>query len=367
MKPYGKLYTLDDSRDWGANGTVVQDIKGRNLISAIFIRVQLTVATVSVMLDTLASTVSRVELVDGSRVLYSMSGEMAQAMAYYMTGKMPFNRFNLTVAGVDEFVIPVMFGRYLGDPEYALDPNRFANLQLKVTFDEDACSTAVVVNEFQIDALTIPPNYAGSVKGFLSSKDVKTYAMAASAHNETILPNDFPLYGILYQADTVDHDVTDLVDVFKIDLNNNADVLYNETFCHYWRQYIAQNYAPVIEAHILDTAITAKVMFANTRQNNHGDVGYDDTAVTAAGELCECIFLGHFLNTAASVAVLGETIQIQGEIPHGVFPFPFMGNDMRPYWSINSRDTLRMDVLSLAAADAGDTGVISAIQVVPNS
>lgn len=94
------------------------------------------VSPVTSMTGHQALCLPKVELVDGSDVIFSCDGMGLRAAAFYGTGE-PFNDV-LSFNSSDEcmFEAPIYFGRKLYDPELALDPKRFKNLQLKITHDK---------------------------------------------------------------------------------------------------------------------------------------------------------------------------------------------------------------------------------------
>ncbi len=178
-------------KDLGTTGTEVIDIKVRDCLSALELIWQTTVVTASLMTAPHVACISRIELVDGSDVLAGLSGEEAQALAFYGTGKMPLNMVGLTAAEYMKSVIPIYFGRKLFDRELALDPKRFNNLQLKVTWDEDAANASVVANQLTVRGFVFDKRPV-SPRGFLMSKEIKDYTPVASSYEYTKLPVDYP-------------------------------------------------------------------------------------------------------------------------------------------------------------------------------
>lgn len=178
-------------KDLGTTGTEVIDIKVRDSLSVIELIWQTTVVTAALMTAPHVACISRIELVDGSDVLVGLSGEEAQALAFYGTGKMPLNTVGLTAAEYMKSVIPIYFGRKLFDRELALDPKRFSNLQLKVTWDEDAANASVVANQLTVRGFVFDKRPV-SPRGFLMSKEIKDYTPVASTYEYTRLPLDYP-------------------------------------------------------------------------------------------------------------------------------------------------------------------------------
>ena len=109
----------------GTAGTKIIDVDIPDVLSSLELIWRTTVATVSDMTAPHVACLSRIEIVDGSDVLFSLTGEETQAMHFYATGKMPFNNISVVVADYMESVLPIYFGRHLYDPDLAFDPKKF--------------------------------------------------------------------------------------------------------------------------------------------------------------------------------------------------------------------------------------------------
>ena len=136
-----------------------------------------------------AKCVSKIELVDGSDVIFSLSGLEAQAVDWYHRKQEPSNVILYLDGNASEMVYNINFGRFLYDPLFAFDPQKFRNPQIKITLDIDAGGISVAsgyltVLAYIFDEKVITPS------GFLMHKEIKDYALAASAHEYTDLPVD---------------------------------------------------------------------------------------------------------------------------------------------------------------------------------
>ena len=121
------------AKDLGASGTEVIDINVLDTISRINLYWQTKIVTVSVELASLVECISKVELIDGSDVLFSLNAEQLYALNYYDRMQIQDYEASLTVADFTKYQVSIDFGRWLWDPTWALDPKRFSNLQLKIT------------------------------------------------------------------------------------------------------------------------------------------------------------------------------------------------------------------------------------------
>ncbi len=83
------------------------------------------------------STISKIEIVDGGASYMSMSGREAVAVATYEKGRWPPSRYIEVLSQTQRITIPIQFGRYVGDPEFAFDPTKLRNPQLRITWAKD--------------------------------------------------------------------------------------------------------------------------------------------------------------------------------------------------------------------------------------
>lgn len=351
-----RIATILSPKDLGAAGTEVIDVTLKDIISRITMIWKCTNVTVSVMLDTIVACISKIELVDGSNVLFSLSGKEAQALNYFDRKTMPYNELSLTVGGFFVSEISIDFGRFLYDPVLALDPTKFTNPQLKITWDEDACNTAVVVNSFQVYAHIFEGNSI-SPMGFLQSKEQFQYAMSASAHEYLDLPVDLPIRQLIMRAHSTDHSPITLLDTFKLSEDNDRRVPLNMKADDYYRM-IKAYYPRIDEVVTLDAVVTAKQIFATVSQDVAININYDGTAfVTAQSLFAVPTFTGSLIALAASVDIQADTGHISGTLPHNCIPIPFGDQSNIEDWlTLEGVGSLRADILASSDADAADTG-----------
>lgn len=187
------------AEDVGAAGTKVIDVNINKPISQIDITFKTTKATQGQSAGSPAN-ITKIELVDGSKRLFSLSGYECQALAYYSRPGIVCDH-GQHVNTLSEFdTYPLLFGRYLWDRMLAFDPRKFINPQLRITYDEDISDTSVSANELEVwahifDELEISP------LGFLSALEHYSYTCGANNSFETIeLPEDKPIRQLLVRA-----------------------------------------------------------------------------------------------------------------------------------------------------------------------
>jgi len=350
-----RLATLQPPIDLGAAGTRVIDIDTKDQISAIDIVFTCVNVTVSVMLDWVMACITKIEVVDGGTVLYSATGAQAFGIDAYSNRRLPWYDASLTVGGNFGFAARLNFGRYLWDDDYALRPEVYKNLQLRITHNEAACNTAVIVNSFAAYAHVDSTPQGGNAASYLLTKEVKTYPMAGAAHEYTDLPTDGDMRAVFLQGKTNDHDLQDLIDTLKLDLNTGGSVIFEQSIINLIRT------SPLIEVETWtghgDLVVTAKDIYSCLANCGRLTIEYDETAhVTAQTVFALAVYNGPFIDVSASVDIQADFIQVHGKIPGGVLPIP-MGDLQRPetWLNLSAADAFRADVLGLAASDNGDT------------
>ncbi|HDZ62618.1 MAG TPA: hypothetical protein ENH40_05690 [Nitrospirae bacterium] len=353
-----RIATILSPKDLGAAGTEVIDITLKDVISRITLIWACTNVTVSVMLDTVLACLTKIELVDGSNVLFSLSGKEAQALNFFNRKVMPYNALSLTVG--DEFIaeVSIDFGRYLYDTTLAFDPMKFNNPQLKITWDEDACNTSVIVNSLQIYA-HIFEGGGVSPTGFLQAKEQFQYAMAASSHEYLDLPIDLTIRQILLRAHSPVHSPVTLLDTIKITEDNDNRVPLNMKANDYFRMMKAY-YPRIYEKVTYDAAVTAKTIYATVSEELDININYDGTAfVTAQSLFAVPTYTGSKVALAASVDIGALSGHISGMLPHNCIPIPFGDqNDIKDWLTLEGVGNLRADILSSSDADSADTGYL---------
>lgn len=180
----------------------------------------------------IARCISKIELVDGSNVIYGLDGMLAQAMSFYQRGSLPSmqRRSGPTENQVDHFVL--RFGRFLYDQAYALVPNKFRNLQLKITWDL-AKVNSIGNDGFLTDTgkLTIMARImeemASEPVGYMMAKEHFDWTTAASGIESIVLPTDYPYVLMLLRSWNADEKITKAVTNLKLSIDQDKDIPFD--------------------------------------------------------------------------------------------------------------------------------------------
>ena len=197
--------TLTDSQ------TFTKDLPPGLKIQELRCRYSATNGATSNTVGKVSGMVTKIEVVDGSDVLHSLSGQEEQALNFYRHGTLPFQQLNSKAAGVviEEFIIA--FGRHRYDRECYLDTARFRNAQLRLTHALTISATAgyaTGTGVLSVIARLIEDNAPPS-RGFIMSKAFKSWTSLASGREDTDLPLDFPYQSLMVKdlETTIEPDV----------------------------------------------------------------------------------------------------------------------------------------------------------------
>lgn len=186
---YRNTEILDEKSLSGA-GTEIVPINIKDIISRIEFTWEIT-ASQHGMDSYPHKDITKIELVDGSDVLFSMDGGQCQALCIF-DRKAPTMNFGQHMSGdIQKANFAIDFGRYLYDPVLALDPARFRNLVLKVTYDSDVADTGCTSGTLEVRADTFDEKVVTPM-GFLSSKEHFKAGTPDSGYTYIDLPTDRP-------------------------------------------------------------------------------------------------------------------------------------------------------------------------------
>lgn len=289
-----------------------------------------------------AKCLSKIEIIDGSDVLFTLSGPEAQAVDFYHNKREPANRL-LTLNGNTCYqVFNINFGRWLYDPLLAFDPTKFKNPQMKVTIDIDAGSTNVVSGYLTVLAHTFDKKSITPM-GFLMHKEIKSWDLADGAHEYTNLPTDFPYRKLFLRAQRYDYDPTTQVDQIKLTEDNDKVIPLDSTSMEVLRVIQSQS-PPYRETKLFPGYASAIYRYITpTQQAAYGSTCW---RIDAHGANLQLGFGSggrvkvYTENTNRNMQIVGE-----GYLPHGVFEIPFgLQNEIEDWYDVTAIGNLKADI-----------------------
>jgi len=335
-------------KSYTADATIVEDINLVDPISSIIIGLE-SVNSTNVNLGHVSKHFSKIEIIDGSDVLFSLDGLEAEALDWYNQGGKFRPNFNYEIMGAtSRHFIGINFGRYLWDRELALDPRKFTNPQIRLTLDFDAggnTPSAVYITMWAMlfDQRTVSP------VGFLMAKELKSWAMSSTVHEYTDLPLDYPYRGIYFRPYYSEVEPSQACTNFKLSEDQDKKIPYDGELYHLIN-LIAERY-PICEewynAYIPSTEVT---LYVAPSEKVHGvGIKREDTGSTAAFSLSDGD--GGTLHAIHSSGACNAWIHVAGYCPHSVVEFPCgMKDDMADWYDVRSLGSLKADITGTTTA-----------------
>jgi hypothetical protein len=299
--------------------------------------------------------IPKVEILDGSTVIHSLSAMEIQARQFYGLGKFPENVVNYqdNVYFTVPLVIP--FGRYLGDPKYALDPARFRQPQIRITVDIGAGGSACDAVILDIDALVFDEK-AVAPEGYLSAKEYYRYSLVSSAIEDIDLPRDRKLRSLMIQSAYAGKYPYEQYNAFKLTEDNDRRIPFDLKTSHYIK-YLAAMYGKLTE-HVsgsVDTSGVALYVAANY-----------EVFATGIGQGGTALYFTQTAGNGGTVTLKGNAAGlfqglVSGCVPHGAILLPF-GDQQDPddWYDLTKIGSLKLKLAAGASVGSGsDCGIVT--------
>lgn len=351
-----RLATILDREVHASNITKVIDLNLADPVSQIIIIHEPYNSASGIPTAHPAKCITKIELVDGSDVLYSLSGQEAQAADWYHRKKEPANILSYLPTNYSEMVYILNFGRKLWDPELAFDPKKFTNPQLKITIDVDGGGTTVTTGYLTVLANIFDEKMISPV-GFLMHKEIKDYALASATHEYTDLPTDFPYRKLFLKCQKYAVGPDYALDTIKLSEDNDRRIPFNHTIAQILKNMVGQD-RPYQEWLLVEGSTVQKVAYCTpcywpTFQGTtwEAGAGLDDIAIIEGD--------GGRLKVDMVIAQGNAQIHALGWVPHGVIEFPFgLQDDMDDWYDVTNIGNLRLDVKTASGMASTDSAQI---------
>lgn len=354
-----RLAKILDAQTFTSDQVKVIDVNLINIISALYLEVKSLNSSGTPAAHPCAS-VSKVELIDGSRILHSLSAKEIQARMFYHFGKSPENVVNYEndVYGTTPLIIP--FGRFIGDPMYALDPARFQQLQLRVTIDVGAGGSSADAVILDVDA-DVFDGKAVSPVGFLLAKTHYNYSLVSSAIEDIQLPRDRVLRSLFIESAYTGKMPYEQYNQVKLTENNDQKIPFDQRISHYMK-YLMSRYGKISE-HLVGTVDTSGVAFpcAAAYETIAAGVGQGGTALY----FTQTAGAGGTVTIKGNAGGLGQ-FHVSGGAPFGTIILPF-GNPQDPedWYKMDGITSLQLKITAGSSVGSSSTLTVFTEQVEP--
>lgn len=354
-----RIATIQAAEALGASGTKIIDLNIQDVISRIMVNFYATNADTT-MIAHPAADIEKIELVDGSDILFSLTGLQAQAMNFYdRDGKMPYTSLR-TYASGQRVLLGMDFGRFLFDPVMAFDPKKFINPQLKITWDRAKANAACAACELEVLAQIFdedPPEPTG----FLMNKEIYSYTVGTTGYEYIDLPTDFVIRQIFAKAFLAPYGMTSIFDAFKLSEDNDKRIPLDHSADEMERRAF-EAYGYVKEHAKLNGAAGVANFYGMPTDagfaNGSTEGGDDDFSVwSQGGGQFACIMTAGTFRARATLI---------GNSPHGTVPLlPRPGNEIADWYDVTKLGSLKLRVDDSAPAADTYTGEIMTSQYRP--
>lgn len=333
--------------------TKVIDLDMEDIISRIQINVEVE-GDGTALSDHLAAVISNIELIDGSDVLFSMSGKECQALDYYQMGRMPLNALTEQDGQDMIAVFNINFGRFLYDELLAFDPAKFRNPQLKITHDYTACGSASTVARMEIRAFLFDEKVPTPV-GFLMSKEHYQFTSGVVNTYEYIdMPVDYMTRRYMIIGKREGYFCQSVVNELRLSEDNAKRIPYDTKV---WQllKMLHQMYPRVQEYGHFFLKMATSAIYASPTQ----DIVINAVPV-AVTDIVSVSGVPITMPITADITADGiVSAQISGYDPHYSFILPFGDpNNVEDWYDVTKIGNLK---LRLKAGNAGDTGVVEVV------
>lgn len=348
-----RVATIHPTESITAAGTKTIDIKDIDPISRIQIRYR-TTKTKHSMDKHGASDVTKIELVDGSDVLMSLTGYECQALNIYnrRVGTMCHGQHSTSNGEINYYGLD--FGRFLWDKVLALDPKKFRNLQLKITYvltNSDSAATAgeLEVLSWLFDEAVVSP------MGFLSAKEHYSFTPGADGAFEYIdMPTDMVMRKMMVRGYYDGREPWYELESFRIDEDNLKKIPYDITFEKYY-QFMKCFWKEVSEPFMVIPNTTGHVYYI-TPTDYYASIPWCSTGAV--------YFVASWLpggkvtiNASAGTDIAGYA---HGYLPNHCVEIPFGDDqDMDDWYDVTKIGSLRLRLESATGGASGTAQVVT--------
>lgn len=333
--------------------TLTVDVRTQHPISALQFEYKATRASNTETAHVLAN-LEKIELVDGSDVLFSLSGKEMHALDYFNTKQSPYT-YVTNAIGVMSMASPrYWFGTRLWDPNYAWDPTRFKNPQLVITYDPTKFDASATVHVIKVLAYMFD-EFAPNPKGFLSSREVTSYTSPANTVDEdTLLVTTQTLRKLLLFGTASGYDLYQVINNVKLLENSDTPIPIDEAVSTLMKE-VNGNFPEFVE--YLYAVLTAAA-------SSHYVSPYYDVKAMVSADAGAGYGGAAVPNNQSPISITGSgnfnaSCLISGFNPHGAMPILFGNQDDDMDWYDVTK--LKSLLLRLTAGSAGTNGTVKVV------
>jgi len=348
--------------------TVIIDLKGKGAISYITVEMEATNGSTSCTDHEIHDDVSLIEVVDGGKVIASLSMEQWLAINSLLLKRIPHQLLSEVGGAKQEERIMILFGRYPNDPNYYLDVGMFKNPELRVNVGLTISSTAgFATGTGKITVMgRIFEETPGEYKGFMRYREIRRFTSASSGDEPIRMPTNYPIRLIGVQTNYSGYRPDEIISKVKVSCNNDEFVPIN----NYTEDLIDMNQEVFGKFEQQKTILRADDATVKTDiwdiRDGHIRPNADDHIATIESVDAEKVSIGLYDMTspatpAFQTSAKQNTLTVLGMCPFGVVGIPF-GDINNPDEWLQAQNYERVDIY-LTQATANATVYVLVIEV----
>ena len=325
-----------------------------DVISALCFEYRVT-RVADAMIEHPAANIKNISLVDGSDVLFSMTGKEAQALAFWDKSVQTYSYLSGQATVQSSLLIPVNFGRKLWDKSLGLDPKKFRNPTINISYDPALHGAADTVHQLSVQAMCFDEVQPSPV-GFLSSKTYATPAWVASGvwAADVLLPTDYNIRKLVIRGYLAANYVQNVINHIKITEDNDKKIPIDHDVSTLQKvlDLLQDKYSETLSINLTSGGLSVYCAPSYNMRIAGMELAADKTAYLALVNPKIPVIL------TTSTNVQGQ-YEISGNLPHSTIMVPFGDQDDMSDWY----DTSKVGKLALRmkGGSAGSTGVVSVV------
>ncbi len=218
------MHYINDEAQSSDAATWRKSLPNRGSLHSILLRCACTNGATGGRAVSIFSAIDKIEIIaDGSEVIYSLEPTEIEKWYEALQGRALQGKQSEAAAAVQHAAFPLMFGRWLFDPEYFLPLEKFKDVKLEVTYSPTIAADggfATGTTTFDVMLLQSFAEPGVAYKGTLKCRQLKAFTSLASGDDETELPDGIDIRNIgIYAYETA---VADGTDITKVILEDKA-------------------------------------------------------------------------------------------------------------------------------------------------
>lgn len=353
---------LENRKVLADSGESLTDINVIDPITALYFEMRAQNGATSNKAATVADVITEVSIIDGSRVLLSLTGYQLAALMWHEHGSIPYNLISESAGGYQNLYVPIRFGRWIGDPLYSFNPKAFNNPQIRVKWNLAAVravgATGFVTATGRLSIIAHVVETAPDPVGMLTHKQHYAWSTAASGVESIELPTDNPIRNLLIRSWVAASGSLAGISNVKLTIDQGKHVPIDMSATDYKRMQ-SLGYPPFNYKHIFK-AKNGDTLYALLKQDETLNLtGYDnDITLAYTNDGIGQGTMGAYIAGAADTTERDRFAIVSGWNPFGAVYMPFGDPRLPDSWlpAPNYR-SIRLELTQSAAGAAASVAV----------